>query len=396
MEGTPADTIDTTDGDQMPRWVRRAIFLWWGVLVSLWLALLMARQLRGLLVQVVLALFLSFALEPLVDKMEARGMKRGLATAISLVGLFAAAAAFVTAMGQLIATQLTDLVDEFPRYLTSGQEWLADQGITVETDDLIERFQDGGDAAGYASDVANRLLSAGTTVAGILFQVITVALFTFYFTADGPRLRRVICSMLPPQRQVEVIRVWELAINKTGAYITSRFILALISGVFHWIVFTILDLPSAVALALWVGLISQFIPTLGTYLAGVFPVLVALGIEPSKALWVIAAVVIYQQIENYILQPRITAQTLDLHPAVSIGAVLAGTSLFGAPGALLALPFVATAGGFFTAYVERHPLIENRLLAAKVGLPLGVTHGAETLPDEEHRPDDEASLPSDD
>ncbi len=390
MEGTPADTIDTTDGDQMPRWVRRAIFLWWGVLVSLWLALLMARQLRGLLVQVVLALFLSFALEPLVDKMEARGMKRGLATAISLVGLFAAAAAFVTAMGQLIATQLTDLVDEFPRYLTSGQEWLADQGITVETDDLIERFQDGGDAAGYASDVANRLLSAGTTVAGILFQVITVALFTFYFTADGPRLRRVICSMLPPQRQVEVIRVWELAINKTGAYITSRFILALISGVFHWIVFTILDLPSAVALALWVGLISQFIPTLGTYLAGVFPVLVALGIEPSKALWVIAAVVIYQQIENYILQPRITAQTLDLHPAVSIGAVLAGTSLFGAPGALLALPFVATAGGFFTAYVERHPLIENRLLAAKVGLPLGVTHGAEPPPD------DEASLPSDD
>lgn len=350
----------------MPPWVRRAIFLWWGVFVVLWTALIVVRQTRGLLVQIVLALFLSFALEPLVDRLENRGWRRGTATGLALLAVVVAAIGFLAAMGQLVATQLNDLVDNLPGYIESGQTWLADDlGIEVDADDLTERFQDGGDAAGYASDVANRLLSAGTTVASLLFQVLTVSLFTFYLTADGPRLRRVICSVLPQHRQLEVLRVWELAVNKTGAYISSRVILAVISGVFHWVVFLILDLPSAVALALWVGLISQFIPTLGTYLAGILPVLVAVGVEPRKALWVIGAVVIYQQIENYILQPRITAQTLDLHPAVAIGAVLAGTSLFGAPGALLALPFIATAGGFVSAYVERHSLVENQLLGKK-------------------------------
>ncbi len=360
---TDASVVSPEEANvHIPPWVRRAIFLWWTILVGLWLALIVAREIRGLLVQLALALFLSFALEPVVDRLGARGLRRGPATAVSLLVLFLATVLFFAAMGQLVATQLTDLVDNLPDYLRDGQSFLDRRfGIEVEADDLIDRFQDGGDAAGYATSIADQLLSASTTIASLLFQTLTVALFTFYLTADGPRLRRSICSMLPPARQHEVLRVWELAVNKTGAYISSRFILAVISAIYHWIVFTALDLPSAVALALWVGLISQFIPTLGTYLAGVLPVLVAVGVDPTKALWVIAAVVVYQQVENYLLQPRITAQTLDLHPAISIFAVLAGTSLFGGPGALLALPVAATAGGFFAAYIERHEVVQNRL-----------------------------------
>lgn len=375
---SPTTTAETALSAGMPPWVRRAIFLWWGVFVALWVARGVVHELRGLLVQIVVALFVSFALEPLVDRLEQRGLGRGLATAVSLFGFMIAAGAFLAAMGRLIATQLTDLIAELPDTIVSGQRWADDVlGVTVDAEFLVERFQEGGDAAGYASDIAERLLSAGTTVASVLFQLLTIVLFTFYFTADGPRLRRVICTVLPPRRQLEVLRVWELAINKTGAYITSRLILAVCSGVFHWVVFQLLGLPSAVALAVWVGVVSQFIPTLGTYLAGVLPVLVALGNDPSKALWVLGAVLVYQQVENYVLQPRITAQTLDLHPAVSIAAVLAGTSLFGAPGALLALPVVATAGGFFTAYVERHPVVENRLLAAQAGEPLPVERAAD-------------------
>lgn len=376
-EQRSADVNGAVDDVHMPPWVRRAIFLWWTVLVGLWLTLIVVREIRGLLVQLALALFLSFALEPVVDRLGRRGLRRGTATALSLLVLFLATVLFFTAMGQLVATQLTDLVDNLPDYLRDGQSFLDRRfGIEVEADDLINRFQDGGDAAGYATSIADQLLSASTTIASLLFQTLTVALFTFYLTADGPRLRRSICSMLPPARQHEVLRVWELAVNKTGAYISSRFILAVISAIYHWIVFTSLNLPSAVALALWVGLISQFIPTLGTYLAGVLPVLVAVGVDPTKALWVIAAVIVYQQVENYILQPRITAQTLDLHPAISIFAVLAGTSLFGGPGALLALPLAATAGGFFAAYIERHEVVENRL----------TSHDEHDLVDEEDGP----------
>ncbi|MFT7601734.1 MAG: putative PurR-regulated permease PerM [Acidimicrobiales bacterium] len=337
------------------------MFLWWAIFASLWLTLLVVRQLRGLLVQVALALFLSFALEPIIDRLDRRGVRRGIATALCLLALFVGAVVFLAAMGSLIATQLTELVEDLPGYLTSGQVWLDQRwGIEVSTDDLISQFQDGGAASRYANDLAGNLLGVGSTVANLLFQTLTVFIFTFYLAADGPRLRRVICSFFPPDRQRTVLAVWELAINKTGAYISSRLILAVTSAVFHWVVLTLLELPSAVALAIWVGVISQFIPTLGTYLAGSLPALVALGIDPGKALWVVIAVVVYQQIENYVLQPRITAQTLDLHPAVAIAAVLGGTSLFGAPGALLALPVVATAGGFLTAYVERHDLVEDQ------------------------------------
>lgn len=364
-ETSPGETKDFSDvpaNSEIPVWVRKAIYLWWGILVSLWLSLIVMRELRGLLFQLALALFLSFALEPIVDRLERRGMSRGSATGLSLLGVLVAAVAFLTLMGQLMANQLTELVEELPSSIRATQTWLDEQlGIRIETQDLIDRVEEGA-VNQYANDVSRYLLEAGSRIANILFQFLTISLFTFYLTADGPRFRQVICSVLPPRRQRTVLQVWELAITKTGAYISSRLILALLSAVFHWVVFMLLGLPSAVALALWVGVVSQFIPTLGTYLAGVLPALVALGQEPTSAIWVVVAVIAYQQVENYVFQPRITAQTLDLHPAVAIGAVLAGTSLFGGTGALLALPFVATAGGFISAYVERHDVVDSRLV----------------------------------
>lgn len=364
-----------------PPWVRRAIVWWWAIAAVLWLVLLLARELRSLLVQIVLALFLSFAIEPIVDRLEQRGIRRGIGTLVSLLLLVAAFVGFLAAMGSLIAEQLNTLIDELPAYITSAQGWLSDTvGVEVSADDLIEQLQPGGEASRYATDLAGDLVGFGTTIANLLFQTLTVLIFTFYFAADGPRLRQNVCSLFPARRQYEVLRIWELAVNKTGGYISSRFILAIASAMFHWVVFTSLGLPSAVALAIWVGVISQFIPAIGTYLAGILPMLVALGVEPAKAIWVLIAVIVYQQVENYVLQPRVTAQTLDMHPAVAVGAVLAGTSLFGAPGALLALPVVATISGFVAAYVERHEVVENQLAGATsilVADPATAAHDAE-------------------
>lgn len=364
MTELAGDTAGSRSADQanpdpssMPPWVRRAIIFWWTILVALWLLLIVARELRSLLIQIVVALFLSFALEPAVSALEDRGVKRGRGTLISLLAAFVAFGIFATLMGQLVATQLADLVDQLPGYVQRGTAWANERfGTDIDTTDLISQIETG-QLTAFADDASRYLLEIGTTLAGVLFQVLTILLFTYYLTADGPRLRRLICSMLPPNRQPEALRILDLATDKTGAYISSRVVLAVISAAFHWVVFEILDLPSAVALALWVGIISQFIPTLGTYLAGVLPVLVALGDDPSKAIWVVGAIVVYQQIENYLLQPKITAETLDLHPAVSIAAVLAGTSLFGAAGALLALPVVATGSGFLSAYIERHDVV---------------------------------------
>lgn len=135
--------------------------------------------------------------------------------------------------------------------------------------------------------------------------------------------------------------------------------MALISGVAHYILLVILGVPYAPALAVWVGLVSQFIPTIGTYLAGALPMLIAFTINPWYALWVLGFVVVYQQFENYVLQPKVTSKTVDIHPAVAFGSVVAGTALMGAVGALIAIPAVATLQAFLGAYVKRYAVTDD-------------------------------------
>jgi predicted PurR-regulated permease PerM len=373
---------------QMPPWVRRAIIFWWLILVGLWAALAAARQLRGLLIQLVLALFLSFAMEPAVDRLGRYGVKRSPATAITMAVTLLFFIGFLAAMGSLVATQLRALATDLPNYVASAQSWAEGRfGFEMENADLVDHLSAGSTASEYLSSLADNLVGVGTSLINVVFQFLSISMFAFYFTADGPRMRQVICSMLPPARQHEVLRVWELAINKTGAFISSRFILAIISAIFHWIVFAILDLPSSLALALWVGLISQFIPVVGIYIAGVVPGLIALGIDPMKALWVLIAIVIYQQIENYLLQPRVTAQSLNMHPAVAFAAVLARTATFGVSGALLALPLIATVQAFISAYIARHTVVESRLLTTTGR----ASEASRPIPDPDPDPDPEGS-----
>jgi predicted PurR-regulated permease PerM len=211
----------------------------------------------------------------------------------------------------------------------------------------------------YVQNSATGVLDVSAQVLGGLFQLLTIVLFSFYFAADGPRLRRAICSVLPPARQAEVLRAWEIAVDKTGGYLYSRGLMALVSGVAHFVLLQALEVPYAPVLAVWVGLVSQFIPTIGTYLAGALPMLIAFTVDPWYALWVLVFVVIYQQFENYVLQPKLTSKTVDIHPAVAFGSVIAGTALLGAVGALIAIPAVATLQAFLGAYVKRYAVTDD-------------------------------------
>ncbi len=346
----------------MPRWLPRALFLFFGGIVVLLTAWWLLQKLRGLLVMLLVALFLSFALEPAVNFLQRKGWRRGIATGVVLLSLVLVIAGFAAAMGSVLAAQISEFVDDAPGYIEDIEAWVNDTfDADVNADDLIREFQEGGAAADFASDIAGNLVAVGTTVLSVLFQTLTIGLFTFYLVADGPRLRRAILSTLRPERQREVLRVWEIAIDKTGGYIYSRGLLALISALFHWAAFEIIGIPFPLPLALWVGVFSQFVPVIGTYIAGALPVLIALLDDPVTALWTLGVIVVYQQIENYLLHPRITAQTMEIHPAVAFGTVIAGASILGPIGALLALPAAATGQAFVSTYVNRHEVIEAEL-----------------------------------
>ncbi|MER7791926.1 AI-2E family transporter [Streptomyces sp. NPDC097640] len=345
---------------RMPRWLPRAMVLALALVACYRLATWAFDQLTGLLLNILIAFFLALAVEPAVDRMAARGMRRGAATGLVFLGILIGVAGFFTLLGSMLADQIMTMVEDFPKYLDQLVSWINETFHTelsrVEIQDSLlhsDWLQN------YVKNSADNVLDVSTQVLGGLFKVLTVVLFAFYFAADGPRLRRALCSVLPPTRQTEVLRAWEIAVAKTGGYIYSRGLMALISGIAHYVLLEWLGVPYAPALAVWVGLISQFIPTIGTYMAGALPMLIAFTVEPWYALWVLIFVVVYQQFENYLLQPRITARTVDIHPAVSFGSVIAGTALLGAVGALIAIPATATLQAFLGAYIKRYDVTDD-------------------------------------
>jgi predicted PurR-regulated permease PerM len=337
------------------------------ILIAAYCVLVVVRALRGVLVMLLVSLFLSFAAEPAVQFLARRGVRRGLATgAVFLVGLLVAAG-MVVAMVPLFVQQVTDLIDSVPRSINDLNEILdglplipsveVTPELEVELRGLALEF--GERARTVALGAAGNVVSLGATAFAALFQLLAVGLVTFYLVTDGPRLRRTLARPLPPERQREMLAIWELAIAKTGGYIYSRLLLAFACGLAHVLLLLILGVPFALPLALWVGVTSAFVPVVGTYLGGVLLVLVALVNNPINALWVVAFIVLYQQLENYALAPTIQSRTMDVHPAVAFVAVLIGGTLLGGVGALLALPATAIIQALLSTYVRRHSLIDE-------------------------------------
>ncbi|MEU6221682.1 AI-2E family transporter [Streptomyces sp. NPDC047022] len=347
-------------GARMPRWLPRAMVLALALIAVFQLGSWAFHQVTGLLINILIAFFLALAIEPAVSWMAAHGLRRGLATFLVFLGLTIAVAGFVTLLGSMLAGQIIKMVEGFPNYLDSVVNWI---NATFHTElrrvDVQDSLVHSDWLRRYVQNSATGVLDVSAQVLGGLFQLLTIALFSFYFAADGPRLRRALCSVLPPARQAEVLRAWEIAVDKTGGYLYSRGLMALISGIAHYVLLEALGIPYAPVLAVWVGLVSQFIPTIGTYLAGALPMLIAFTVAPWYAVWVLVFVVVYQQFENYMLQPKLTARSVDIHPAVAFGSVIAGTALLGAVGALISIPAVATLQAFLGAYVKRYDVTDD-------------------------------------
>src|SRR4051794_4478197 len=361
-----ATSAPVPSGSQtMPPWIPRALLMFFAGVVVLSAADWLLTRLSDLILMLVVALFLSFALEPAVDWLAQRGWRRGSATGLVLFLLFLATALFLGAIGKLVVDQVTQLIDQAPQKAESVEKWINSTfGTHLSSDQINEEFsKPDGPIRTFATKLAGNALGFSLSAVGVVFQFFTILLFTFYLVADGPRFRRTVCSFLTPDRQREVIANWEVAIQKTGGYLYSRLLLGILSAIFHYLAFTIIGVPYAIALAVFVGLVSQFVPVIGTYIAGAFPALIALAVDPIDAVWVVAFAFGYQQIENYLFAPRITARTMSLHPAVAFGSVIAGGGLFGPIGALLALPAAALLQAIGSTYIDRHEVIDTHMTA---------------------------------
>ena len=339
------------------RWLLTASLTLLGVAAVVW----MIGRLSTLLLIIFLALFLSVALIPAVDWLERHGWNRRWATAVVFLGAVTLIVLFLATLLPLFINQTAAIAVKLPDYLIATEEWLGnfididllDAQVRAQLEDLGSLLQR------YGAQVAGGALAVGTTLANVVFQGVTILLFAFYMVAETPRMLRLVLSFFPADRQRLLLRIWQVSIEKTGGYVYSRVILSMVSAVITAVVLALLSVPYPVALGIWVGVMSQFIPVIGTYIAGALPVFIALVENPITALWVIVLIIAYQQVENLIISPRVTARTMAIHPAVSVGAVIAGGSLMGAVGAVLSLPVAAIVQSLISTTRQRHELVEG-------------------------------------
>jgi predicted PurR-regulated permease PerM len=311
---------------------------------------------------VLMAWFAAIAMAPAVNRL-ARHMKRGFATILVMGTFILLMVVFVVAFGALLVDQVTELISRIPDLIDSALEWFNATFSTTFTQDSLLASIGGGSAgedidfAALATEFGPNILSIVTSALGSVFGLFTFALFAFYFSAAMPALERWVTSLFPTRSQGVVRNVWHLTAEKTGNYVGARVILALLSSVCTGIVFAVIGMPYWLPLAMWTGIVAQFVPTIGTYIAIILPVLVGL-LSPNPWLGVIALAwgLLYQQIENLTIEPRISARAVNVNPAVSFGAVLLGTALFGIAGAFLAVPVVAMLLALVDIYAKRYDL----------------------------------------
>lgn len=317
-------------------------------------------RLAGFIQIIVISLFLSFAIEPAVSYLARRGWRRGLATALVFVAVMVLIGGLVALLIPAVVTGTRQAMAALPDLVRNLARYLQPLGVHLDKAHVEDQLRTyGSKLLSGAGSLLGGVLHVATGIVGGLFQAVTIALFTFYMVARGPQMRGAILSRFRQDRQRQILFIWEQAIEQTGGYFYSRLLLAIVNGLLMYAVLRWRGVPFAAPLALFEGFASEFIPIVGTYVAGAAPALVALLYDPVDALIVVIWILLYQQIENYLLSPRLTARTMDLSAPVALAAALIGGSLGGILFAFLALPAAGVIQAGIRAYGRYYEVVED-------------------------------------
>lgn len=360
-----SDRVSSTGGEQTIRFDTRNIwrigFIALAIVAIGLLISFLVEDGGGVFFIILMAWFASIAMEPAVSRL-ARRMKRGFATAIVMVSVVLFLIIFGAAFGNLLIKQIAELIQALPGLLDNAIAWVNQQtNSSYEVSDLWNQLNiTPAQSAMYATEVLSGVIGIIGSLAISFFGLFTFGLFAFYLSADAPRFRRYVASLFSPKFQPRVTQIWDITALKTGNYVAARIILATINGTTSALVFWIIGMPSWLALGIWTGLVAQFVPTIGTYIAIALPVLVGLlSDNPWVGVLALIWALIYQQVENLTLEPRISARAVDVHPAVAFASVMLGAALFGVAGALLAIPVAAMIMSLVDIWQLRYEVVEE-------------------------------------
>jgi predicted PurR-regulated permease PerM len=284
----------------------------------------------------VLALILAGTLSPLLTWLERHKIKRPLGLLIVLIGTIGLIGGLGALVVPALTEQITAVVDNAPAIRAQLADTLAPVPGLADTAVAIRETK----SSGIITTVGTQALTYAAVAVQSIFYAIMALVLAIYLLADHERVTGFIFALLPRRYHLRSARVLLDLETIVGGYVRGQALTSLLIAVFTWVVLTALSVPNALALAVIAGF-ADLIPLIGPILAVAPPVLAALTRGPITALVALVLLVVYNQIENHILIPRVYGQTMRLSPVAVIVSLLIGGALLGVVGALLALPLAA-------------------------------------------------------
>jgi len=309
------------------------LFLAWtlgGVIVSL----------SSVLIEIVVALFLAAGLNPLVEWFERRGLRRSFAVLTVISGVILALALFLVAIVPVITDQVTAISQTAPDWLTSFQRnhWVRNLDRQYDVIDKVKSYVSDGK---FVSGLFGGVLGIGLAVLSVVLNSFVVTVMTLYFLASLDRTKHALYGLAPASRRDRVTKLGDEIIKRVGGYVSGAFIVALCAGISSLVFLFVVGMGQyAVALAFVVALLDV-IPMIGATIGAVIVTAIGFATDPKIGLICIVFYVVYQQLENYVIYPRVMSKSVDVPGAVTVIAALIGASLLGVVGALLAIPTAA-------------------------------------------------------
>lgn len=308
------------------------------VLVGIGLGLFLLWTIHDVLFLLFLAILLSTAIEPLVNRLRRGPFNRTSGTLVVYTAIVVIIALPTAIFAPSLIAQIDGAVATMPESIANLRpfaEQLRPQALSNSAVQAVDRFAV--TVQSPAPPEPESLVEWGTSIALHVLEAITVVFLGFYWLVERATIKRAVLRLVPPQRAKEVNAIWLEVEEKLGGWVRGQLLVMAVMGVMAGIGFYVIGLPSPLLLALFAAL-GELIPMIGPLLGFAPAVIVALIVDPSLAIVVVVYALIIQQIEGNILVPRVMGHTVGVSPLTVVLGILIGSILYGLPGAFLAIP----------------------------------------------------------
>jgi predicted PurR-regulated permease PerM len=317
----------------------RAILVVLGVVLAAWIVLRVVWTTRDVLIWVAIAMFLALALNPAVEALQVRGLRRGAAVAVVIVSAILVIVAIGALFVPTLVREVNDFADALPGYIDDLTKGRGRLGFLERDYQIVEKVREAIEKSGVsgALGLSTTAVSVTKSILSAVVAVVTIFFLTVFMLLEGPAWVERIYSLLPEKSQPRWRQVGRDIYRTVSGYVTGNLAISFVAGIASTVVLLVLGVPFAVALGLLVAILD-LIPLAGATIAAVIVSTVGFIHSITAGIVLIVFFVVYQQFENHVLQPLVYGRTVQLSPLVVLIAVLMGAKLAGVIGALGAIP----------------------------------------------------------